>query len=345
MKVFYYSGMQNLIERSGVGRAIYHQRQAAEENGLELAGGLRDADVVHINTIFPGSLMMAFRAKARHIKVVYHAHSTKEDFRNSYIGSNAFAGLFGMWIKLCYSMSDVIITPTEYSKKLLMSYGIRKRIVPVSNGIDTDYYDREKADGKSFRQKYGYKEYDKVIMSVGLPIDRKGLLDFIKLAESLPQYKFIWFGSTNMSLVPNRVRKAMRNAPSNMTFAGYAQKGQLRDAYAGSDLFLFLSKEETEGIVVLEALSMKIPVLIRDIPVYSDWLLDGCNVYKDRTLVAFEDRIVNMMDGRLPCLVKSGRIVAETRMIGDIGRELRRVYESIPAREGAECHGVFHPEC
>ena len=41
-----------------------------------------------------------------------------------------------------------------------------------------------------------------------------------------------------------------------------------------------MSKEETEGIVILEALAMKIPTLIRDIPVYEGWLTDSKDVYK-----------------------------------------------------------------
>lgn len=45
-------------------------------------------------------------------------------------------------------------------------------------------------------------------------------------------------------------------------------------------LFCFMSHEETEGIVVLEALACCIPVLVRDIPVYEDWLADGKNVLR-----------------------------------------------------------------
>lgn len=342
MKVYYYSGMQNMIEKSGVGRAIYHQRQAAGMNGIELVDDLEDADVVHINTVFPGSFMMALRAKMRHVRVVYHAHSTREDFRNSYIGSNVFSRLFGMWIKLCYNTADVIVTPTEYSKGLLRSYGIRRQIEAVSNGIDTDYYSRDKADGDGFRRLYGYSEDDKVIMSVGLPIDRKGILDFIELARRLPQYKFIWFGSTNMKLVPQKIRDAISegNCLSNLTFAGYAQKDQLRDAYAGSDLFLFLSKEETEGIVVLEALSMETPILLRDIPVYSDWLTDGVDVYKDNTLMAFEDRIETMLENKLPSLTASGRQAAKIRSIDRVGKELSDIYERMFADTVVLKHGV-----
>ena len=84
----------------------------------------KDGDVIHINTVFPKSFFLALKSKRLGIPVIYHAHSTKEDFRNSYIGSNLFAELFRRWITLCYNLGDIIITPSEYSKHLLESYNI-----------------------------------------------------------------------------------------------------------------------------------------------------------------------------------------------------------------------------
>ena len=191
MKVYLYSGMQKLIEKSGVGRAIYHQQSAAKRNHIGIANRLEDADIVHINTVFPKSLWMAKKAIKKGIPVVYHAHSTREDFRDSYIGSNLFAPLFEKWIRYCYNTGTVIVTPTEYSKRLLRSYGIDKKIEAVSNGIDLKYYDRSDVDRMEFRRKYGYSEDQKIIMSVGLTIERKGISDFVELARRMPEYQFI----------------------------------------------------------------------------------------------------------------------------------------------------------
>ncbi len=57
-----------------------------------------------------------------------------------------------------------------------------------------------------------------------------------------------------------------------------------------------MSKEETEGIVILEALAMKIPTLIRDIPVYEGWLTDSKDVYKAKTLSEFETKITGILE-------------------------------------------------
>lgn len=326
MKVYIYSGMQKMIEKSGVGRAIYHQRFAANQNKIGLAKGLEDADIVHINTVFPKSLVLARKAKKMGIPVVYHAHSTREDFRNSYIGSNLLAPLFGKWIRHCYDTGTVIVTPTEYSKSLLLSYGIEKPIEAVSNGVDLAFYDRKKVDRTSFRKKYGYRETQKIIMSVGLTIDRKGVSDFVELAKRMPEYQFIWFGETDLNTVPPSTRKAVRTKLPNLRFAGYAKPKDLREAYGSCDLFLFPSKEETEGIVVLEALAMKIPILLRKIPVYDDWLKENEDVYKAGDIDDFEFKAREILEHKLPDLTDAGYQVVENRSLDKIGMRLGEIY-------------------
>lgn len=328
MKVYYYSEMQDLIEKSGVGRAIYHQQSAAGQNHIELAGGLEDADIVHINTVFPKSLLLAKKAKKLGIPVVYHAHSTQEDFRNSYIGSNVCSPLFGKWIKYCYQQGNVIVTPTKYAGKLLLSYGIRKPIEVVSNGVNLHFYDRKKGNRASFREKYGYGDTDKIIMSVGLTIERKGVTDFVELARRMPEYQFLWFGETNLNTVPASTRNAVETKLSNLRFAGYVKPEELRDAYVGCDLFLFPTREETEGIVVLEALAMKTPMLLRNIPVYEDWLPTDRAVYKADDVDSLEELTRKILSGSLPDLTEAGYRVAEDRSLEKIGKRLGEIYRN-----------------
>lgn len=329
MKIYIYSEYQKWIEHSGVGRAIYHQKNAISKTKfMELVESKEDADVIHINTIFPGSIAIALWAKRHGKKVVFHAHSTEEDFRNSFIGSNAAASLFGKWIRFCYRMGDVIITPSEYAKKLLQKHGISEPVYVMSNGIDLEYYQRRADDRNHFRAKYGYSEKDKVIMSAGLWIRRKGILDFIEMAKRLPQYQFIWFGDSNLWSVPKEIRKAVHSQLPNLRFAGYVPKKELRLAYAGCDLFWFPTYEETEGIVVLEALAMKIPVLLRDIPVYQGWLADGQNVYTFHNQENASSRIIDICNGELPDLTDNGYQVAMERSMGQTGKKLQRIYQS-----------------
>ena len=100
----------------------------------------------------------------------------------------------------------------------------------------------------------------------------------------MPEYTFIWFGHVPMYSIPRNIRKIVKeDHPENVLFPGYIRGEIIEGAYSGADLFFFPSYEETEGIVVLEALASKQNVLVRDIPVYNGWLEDSKNCYMGKT--------------------------------------------------------------
>lgn len=330
MKVLLYAKNQRVVSKSGVGKAMSMQKEALLANGVEVTENSdENYDVVHINTIFPSDYKMAKRAKKEGKKVVYHAHSTQEDFRNSFIGSNLAAPLFKRWIMKCYQLGDIILTPTEYSKTLLKNYGIQKPIYAISNGVDTTLFQKNMLVREDFRRKYGLSQNDKVIMSVGLYFERKGILDFVELAEQMPEYKFIWFGYTPDIQIPSKVRKAIHKSLPNLIFAGYVPKEELINAYSSCDLFFFPSYEETEGIVVLEALSSEIPVLLRDIPVYESWLENRKDVYKGKTNEDFSELIKDILEKRIPILTWNGRKRALERDVNCQAQKLNKYYEQL----------------
>ena len=330
MKVLLYTEFANMNSKSGLGKAIKHQMNALKENNIEYTTNLKDDyDIVHINFYGPRSYLLAKKAKKNSKKVVYHAHSTEEDFRNSFILSNQIAPLFKKWLIKCYSLGDVILTPTPYSKKLLKNYGIKNPIIDISNGINVSFFEKNEELGKKFRKNFGYKKTDKVIMGVGLYIERKGILDFVELAKRLPEYKFIWFGYSPLSASPNKIRKAVNTKLDNLVFAGYVEPEILRGAYSGCDLYLFPTLEETEGIPIMEACAAKIPSLIRDIPVFGDWLEDGVNVYKAKDLDEFETKIKKILNNELPDITEKGYEVAQTREIKKIGKKLISIYKDV----------------
>lgn len=335
MKVLLYTEGIKHIGKSGLGKALMHQIKALEENNVDYTLDIKDDyDIVHINFYGLKSFRLAKKAKKNGKKIVYHAHSTEEDFRNSFIFSNTLAPLFKKWIIKCYSMGDYIITPTPYSKKILESYGIKKPIVAISNGIELNFFEKNIPAGKNFREIYGYKNSDKVIVGIGLYIERKGILDFIELARRMPEYKFIWFGSSPLTLSPKKIRKAIKkNNLPNLKLPGYVEPSIIKGALSGADLYIFPTFEETEGIPALEALASRQRLLVRDIPVFDPWLKDGKNCYKARNIDEFEIKTKQILSGKLPSLEEEGYKVAEKRNMKTIGKELLKVYKKVLGEE------------
>lgn len=330
MKVLLYTEGLKKIGKSGLGKAVKHQIKALEDNHIEytLDPKCQDYDIVHINFYGPKSYLLAKKAKKMGKKVVYHAHSTEEDFRNSFILSNRVSKLFKWWISKCYRLGDIIITPTEYSKELLEKYNLNKPIYAISNGIDMTFFEKNEKNGQEFRKQFGYKNTDKVIMGVGLYIERKGILTFVELAKRLPEYKFIWFGYSPLKFSPNKIKKAVHTKLDNLVFAGYVEPEVLRKAYSGADLYLFPTLEETEGIPILEALTARIDTVINDIPIFN-FLEEGKDVYKAKTLEEWEDKIKGILEKKLPSLTETGYKKVLPREIKRVGQELIKVYEEL----------------
>lgn len=326
MRVQIYTGSMQLVARSGVGQAILHQRKMLTAAGIDTTDRWEETGPIHLNTVFPDSVLTALLARKKGRKVVYYGHSTMEDFKRSFIGSTLLAPLFKRWITFCYSLGDVIITPTEYSRSLLQSYGIKKPIYSLTNGIDTAFFAPSPKARIRFRRKYGIPDGQKVVISVGHMIERKGLPEFVLMARRMPEVRFIWFGHTPLSAVPHAIRDAVANAPANVSFPGFVSQSELRDAYCGADLFAFLSQEETEGIVVLEALACGVPAMLRDIPVYDGWLRNGEQVYMAGDVEGFVQMGCAILDGSLPSLADAGRAAAESRNMTAAGEKLREIY-------------------
>jgi 1,2-diacylglycerol-3-alpha-glucose alpha-1,2-glucosyltransferase len=165
-------------------------------------------------------------------------------------------------------------------------------------------------------------------MCAALYFKRKGIDDFVKVAEMMPDVRFIWFGETNLWTVPGWVRRLVKkNHPTNVEFPGYIKGDIYEGAMTASDVFFFPSHEETEGIVVLEALASGQNVVARDIPVYGGWL-DNTAATLVSTNEDFVSALRGVLDGKID-KKEAGHRVAESRSIESISTQLVAAYQQV----------------
>lgn len=329
MKVLLYLEGKTVLEKSGIGRALQHQMEALDMAGIPYTTDLLgDYDVVHINTYGPRSWLLLHAAKRRGKKVIMHGHSTKEDFQNSFIGSNFLAPFVGKYLASMYQKADFVITPSEYSKKLIQGYGVTTPIIAVSNGIDLEKYKKDEKKEAVFREHFKISEGQPVVVCAGLYFRRKGIEDFVKVAEKMPHVRFIWLGSINKWLIPSYIRKIVDgDHPANVEFPGYFKGAVFQGAMSGADAFFFPSYEETEGIVVLEALASHQHVVLRDIPVYEGWI-DENSAELGQSVEDFVESIQKILDKKVDKR-EAGYQVAVSRSINQVGHQLVDAYRQV----------------
>ncbi|ESV55023.1 glycosyl transferase family 1 [Streptococcus agalactiae LMG 14747] len=329
MKVLLYLEAPDQLSKSGIGRAIKHQQKALEIAGIDYTMDPQDDyALVHINTYGIKSWQLLRRSQKAGKRVIMHAHSTKEDFENSFIGSNMAAPLFKRHLMRFYQAADYLITPTDYSKRLIQSYGITTPISAISNGIDLSRYQQSDSKEAIFRAHFNLKPSDKVVISAGLFFERKGILDFVKVAKLMPEVTFIWFGYINHYLIPSHIRKIVQgDHPQNVIFPGYIKGDIYEGAMTGANAFFFPSHEETEGIVVLEAFASRQNVLLRDIPVYEGWI-DESSAYLARDVLGFVRALEKILSGEMS-KTEAGYQVAAQKDIQVVAEALAAVYQKV----------------
>lgn len=206
-----------------------------------------------------------------------------------------------------------------------------KEIRVISNGVNNLKFSKNEKLKEKFLSEY--KIDRPLIITAGLPFERKGIKDFIEIVKKCKDYQFLWFGSSSIKpMLPKKIQAIMDNPPENLSFPGYVEKELLIGAFSSARVFLFMTYEENEGIVVLESLSAKLPLVVRDIPVYENWLKDGENCFKARNNTEFYEKIKKIVENKVENLneiIENGYALAKERDLKNIGKKYKEYYEYI----------------
>ncbi|AZO93990.1 glycosyltransferase family 4 protein [Halocella sp. SP3-1] len=156
---------------------------------------------------------------------------------------------------------DIVITPTEFVKKRLLSYGITTPVRTIPTGISLEPY--QASNGKDIRERYKDSADEKLLLFVGRLGQEKNVELLIKsfkvVRENLSKCKLLIIGDG-----PERKKLARMSrkllVDDYVVFTGQLSYDKVIDYYCGCDLFVFPSVTETQGLVILEAMAGGMPV-------------------------------------------------------------------------------------
>nr|WP_254282992.1 glycosyltransferase family 4 protein [Halomicroarcula limicola] len=348
VRVLNYLELADRLERSGIATSVDHQRRALADTDVSvlttpwadghpawaLGGNLafddpifREYDVAHCNMIGPGSVAVARHANRNDVPLVLHAHVTREDFAGSFRGSNLVAPALGEYLEWFYSRADLVLCPSEYTKGVLESYPVDAPIRSVTNGVDTEPLTGFESFREEYRERYDLSGM--TVFAVGSVFERKGLTTFCELARRT-DYDFAWFGTYDDGPQGSKtVKRWTSDPPENVTFTGWVE--DIRGAYGAGDVFLFPSKVENQGIVVLEAMACGKAVVLSDIPVFREYYENGhdCLICEDEA--EFEAALERLeADPELrERLGENAQRTAREHGLDRVGEELVAAYEDV----------------
>ncbi len=312
---------------TGLLSSYQNQKKTLQSLGIEFTEKWdKSCDILQVNTPWFRSLYEIKKARRQGKKIIIWAHATAEDAMNVFWFNKYFYPLIKKYFTYAYGLADLILCPSTHTKNLLRRYGLpEEKLVVQSNAVDGSIYFKDEKKRQEGRKKYNGGQ-NLVVGTVGLVIPRKRPDIFINLAKEHPPNQFIWFGKIYSKLMAKGLPK---NLPSNVKFTGYVD--DILAAFNAIDIFVFLSDEENQGMVLLEAAALGLPILVRSLPCFEGWLIhnENCLMAKnDDELFKYLDMLLN--DSALRQRLSEGaKKLAEKEDIKSQNKKLLEIYQKL----------------
>jgi 1,2-diacylglycerol 3-alpha-glucosyltransferase len=225
-----------------------------------------DFDLVHVQTPFAAHYAGLRLARARGIPCVATYHTHFEEYLFHYIRFLPKSALrsAARWLARhqCNAL-DAVVVPSQPMAATLLGYGVDTPLHVIPTGLPESQFVR--GDGGKFRQTWGIGPQRKVALFVGRTAFEKNigfLLEMTALARRQQPELMLVVAGEGPALPALRRQAAALKLGENVRFVGYLpREGGLRDCYAAADVFTFASQTETQGLVLLEAMAIGLPVL------------------------------------------------------------------------------------
>lgn len=223
-----------------------------------------DFDIIHGFAGGPTASLGLAIAKVKQIPFIL-TYNTRFNRYTHYLwkGKIIKPGFVEKATRIFANRCDTVVVPSLQMKKELSSFGVKKPMVILPNGVDTKSFHQT---GKSFlRRKLGIPKNEKILLYVGR-LGKEKSVDFLLKVLKLTQKEY---PNTSLIIVGDGPeKKKLVNLSKRLGidekvyFTGFIETKDIPKVYQDIDCFVFASQTETQGMVILESLAAGVPVVV-----------------------------------------------------------------------------------
>ncbi len=311
----------------GFGLPLYPELKLAfpGPNVAEVLQGFQP-DLIHVaNPAFLG-LGGIYFAKTMKIPLVASYHTHLPQYLQHY-GLGMLEGVLWELLKNAHNQAQLNLCTSNAMIDELAAHGI-ERLDLWQRGVDTDLFQPQHAS----RQMRAYLSQghpdSPLLLYVGRLSAEKEIEQIAPILEAIPDARLALVGDGPQ-------RQALENhfqgTPTH--FVGYLQGLELASAFASADAFIFPSRTETLGLVLLEAMAAGCPVVAAGTGGITDVVQDGVNGYlfdpgnENGAIEATQRLLANRQEREL--LRQNARLEAEKWGWEAATQQLRRHYQTV----------------
>ena len=229
-------------------------------------------DIIHIHTEFSLAKMAIKYAKKNNIPLVLTAHTNWEELVNEYakfIPNFLIKFYCRSFLRRTFNKVDRIIVPTTLMESRLNLYSINRPIDVIPTGIDVSHFTKAVAEIENSQNSIFLNLAEKIkdhkmllyVGRLGKEKNIKFLINvFYTLAAVNEDIKLVIVGDGPARIELEEYARSL-GLIGRVIFTGYVDREQLMNFYTMAHIFMFASKIESQGLVILESMTCGTPVV------------------------------------------------------------------------------------
>lgn len=226
----------------------------------------QDFDLIHIHTPFVAHYAGVALSKRLGLPRVESYHTFFEEYLYHYIPFLPKAWLRFAARRLtrsqCNNVNSVVV-PSTAMLGILRLYGVKSLAAIIPTGIKFERF--KGGDGARFRERYGIPADRPTLVHIGRVAFEKNIDFLLEVAKELKQQEpriLLIIAGEGPALNHLKKQAEIMDLKDNVLFMGYLDRErELLDCYRAGDAFVFASRTETQGLVLLEAMALGVPVV------------------------------------------------------------------------------------
>lgn len=223
-------------------------------------------DIVHVHTPFVAHYLGLKLARELNVPCLETYHTFFEDYLHHYlpwIPKPMARGIARIISKRQCNAADAIVAPSNPMLEVLRGYGVKVAAEVIPTGLQARSFDHAK--GEVFREMFGIALDRPMLLYVGRVAFEKNISFLLEMTNTLikerPDVLLVVAGEGPAEVSLHQLTKKL-GIENNVKFIGYLDREKkLNACYQAADVFVFASKSETQGLVLLEAMAQGTPVV------------------------------------------------------------------------------------
>lgn len=234
-------------------------------------------DVIHAHGNGAFSFLGCQIAKLKGIPFILTFHTVYTKYTHYFLkGKVVRPKMVALGMRMFADICDGIITPSEKMKNELITYGVKKEIKVIPSFIDFARFQKNKKG--YLHKRFSIPKTHKILLTVGRLGKEKNFPFLIKMFKKLvttqqnTHFVIVGHGEEldNLKSLTSRLGLSKK-----IHFSQEIEAELMTDVYADSDIFVFASQTETQGVCVLEAAASGLPIVIVKDAAFDNLAIDG----------------------------------------------------------------------